>query len=188
MALKVSNRSDIPNFRALAILAAVNERVEKGEDIIRLEAGQPCFGAPQPALDFAKQVLDNDAKQGYTAAIGMPLLRDRIALHYQNTYGVNVDYNDVALSVGSSSGFILTFLAAFEAGDKIGLTMPTYPAYRNILQSLDLEIIEIETSAASNYQPNAEILAEYAGKLDGLIINSPANPTGAIIEIGSAHV
>jgi aspartate/methionine/tyrosine aminotransferase len=182
MALKVSNRSDIPNFRALAILSAVNERIEKGEDIIRLEAGQPCFGAPQPALDFAKQVLDNDGKQGYTAAIGMPLLRDRIALHYENTYGVKVDYNDIALSVGSSSGFILTFLAAFEAGDKIGLTMPTYPAYRNILQSLDLEIVEIETTAESNYQPTAEILEAYAGKLDGLIINSPANPTGAILK------
>ena len=74
MALKVSKRSDIPNFRALAILSAVNERIERGEDIIRLEAGQPCFGAPKPAIEYAKQVLDNDGRQGYTAAIGMPLL------------------------------------------------------------------------------------------------------------------
>ena len=184
MALKVSKRSDIPNFRALAILSAVNERIERGEDIIRLEAGQPCFGAPKPAIEYAKQVLDNDGRQGYTAAIGMPLLRDRIAVHYHDTYGADVDYKNIALSMGSSAGFILTFLAAFEAGDKIGLTMPTYPAYRNILQSLNLEIVEIETGPTTNYQPTAEILSAYKGKLDGLIINSPANPTGAIIDAG----
>ncbi len=182
MALKVSKRSDIPNFRALAILSAVNERIEKGEDIIRLEAGQPCFGAPAQAIEYAKQVLDSDAKQGYTAAIGMPLLRDRIAVHYRDTYGVDLDYNNVALSMGSSAGFILAFLAAFEAGDKIGITMPTYPAYRNILKSLNLEIVEIETSAATNYQPTAELLEKSGKKLDGLIINSPANPTGALID------
>ncbi len=181
MNLSLSLRSDIDSFRALETLRAVNARVENGEDIIRLEAGQPCFGAPAPALDYAREMITNDPIQGYTDAIGTHGLRTRIAGYYGKNYDVDVDARHVAVTVGSSGGFIFVMLAAFNAGDKIGLITPTYPAYRNILKSMDLIPVEIEASADDNYQPTAALLGEYGGDLDGLIINSPANPTGAMI-------
>jgi aspartate/methionine/tyrosine aminotransferase len=179
---KLSKRSEIETFRALDNLRAVNVRVAKGENIIRLEAGQPCFGAPEAALKYAQEMIKNDPRQGYTDALGMTLLRDRIALYYRDEYGVDFDYNRVTVSVGSSGGFILALLAAFDAGDTIALTTPTYPAYRNMLKSLNLKIVEIETSAQNNYQPTAELLEKSGKKFDGLIITSPSNPTGAIID------
>lgn len=180
--MKLSKRSDIETFRALDNLRAVNERIARGEDIIRLEAGQPCFGAPQAALDYAIEMIKNDPRQGYTDALGMTLLRDRIAVYYRDQYGEDLNYNRVTVTVGSSSGFILAFLAAFDAGDTIALTTPTYPAYRNILKSLNLNIIEIETRAETNYQPTAALLEDSGKKFDGLIITSPSNPTGAMID------
>lgn len=178
---KLSKRSDIETFRALDNLRAVNARIAKGEDIIRLEAGQPCFGAPEAALQYAQDMIKNDPRQGYTDALGMTLLRDRIALYYRDQYSVDFDYNRVSVSIGSSGGFILAFLAAFDAGDTIALTTPTYPAYRNILKSLNLNIVEIETSAETNYQPTASLLEKSGKKFDGLIITSPSNPTGTMI-------
>jgi aspartate/methionine/tyrosine aminotransferase len=101
---KLSKRSEIETFRALDNLRAVNVRVAKGENIIRLEAGQPCFGAPEAALKYAQEMIKNDPRQGYTDALGMTLLRDRIALYYRDEYGVDFDYNRVTVSVGSSGG------------------------------------------------------------------------------------
>ncbi len=181
MTFKTSKRSDIESFRALETLRAVNERVAKGEDIIRLEAGQPCFGAPEAALDYGRMVMGKDPIQGYTEAIGMSLLRDRIAVYYRDHYNVDIDHRHVAVTVGSSGGFILAFTAAFEAGDKVGVINPTYPAYRNILKSLNIECVEINATPETNYQPTLEMLQPYAEKLDGLIINSPSNPTGTIL-------
>lgn len=178
---KLSLRSDIETFRALDNLRAVNARIAKGEDIVRLEAGQPCFGAPAEALKYAQEMIKNDPRQGYTDALGMTLLRDRIALYYRDQYGVDFDYNRVTVTAGSSPGFILAFLAAFDAGDTIALTTPTYPAYRNILKSLNLNIVEIETTAESNYQPTAALLEKSGKKFDGMIITSPSNPTGTLI-------
>jgi aspartate/methionine/tyrosine aminotransferase len=178
---KLSLRSDIETFRALDNLRAVNARIAKGEDIVRLEAGQPCFGAPAEALKYAQEMIKNDPRQGYTDALGMTLLRDRIALYYRDQYGADLDYNRVIVTAGSSPGFILAFLAAFDAGDTIALTTPTYPAYRNILKSLNLNIVEIETTAESNYQPTAALLEKSGKKFDGLIITSPSNPTGTLI-------
>ncbi|MCF8495744.1 MAG: aminotransferase class I/II-fold pyridoxal phosphate-dependent enzyme [Alphaproteobacteria bacterium] len=182
MTLKPSTRSDIESFRALENLREANERVLRGENIIRLEAGQPCFGAPEKALEHARDVIKSDPRQGYTESLGMALLRDRIAVHYRNFYGIDLPYNRVAVTAASSTGFILTFLAAFDAGDKVAVTNPTYPAYRNILRSLNLEVVELETTAESNYQPTAALLEKSGKKFDGLIINSPANPTGAMID------
>lgn len=182
MVQKLSNRSDIPNFRALAILSEVNGRIADGEDIVRLEAGQPSVGAPAQAIEYAKEILSSDPKQGYTEAIGMPLLRDRIGVHYRDTEGIDVSYENVALSVGSSAGFILVFLAAFDHGDTVLLTTPTYPAYRNILKSLGINVVEVETTMATNYQPTVEILSNFDQKFDGIILASPCNPTGTIID------
>lgn len=184
MALKRSNRSDIPNFQALDILRQVNESIAGGADIMRLEAGQPSVGAPPQALEYAKEMIARDPRQGYTESLGMPLLRDRIALYYRDQEGLDLSYENIALSAGSSAGFILAFLAAFDAGDTVALTTPTYPAYRNILKSLNIKVLEIETTPASNYQPTVEILSNIDQRIDGLIIASPSNPTGTIIDSG----
>lgn len=181
MSIKCSNRSDVETFRALENLRAVNERIAHGEDIIRLEAGQPCFGAPEETLKYATEMIKNDPKQGYTDALGMTLLRDRISVYYRDRYGVDFDYNRTTVSVGSSGGFILAFLAAFDAGDTIAMVTPTYPAYRNILKSLNLNVLEIPASSETNYQPTVELLESCGKDFDGLLINSPSNPSGTII-------
>lgn len=179
---KPSNRSDIETFRALDNLQAVNEKIAQGADIIRLEAGQPCFGAPQAVLDYAHEILSADPRQGYTDALGMVPLRERIARYYKDHYGVEVSAANIAITVGSSAGFIMAFLAAFDAGDTIALCTPTYAAYKNILKSLDLKIVEIPTSAETNFQPTVEVLKNAPQTFDGIIINSPSNPTGTIID------
>ncbi len=180
--LKTSNRSNIAVFKALDILRQVNEREEQGQDIRRMGAGQPCFGAPQPALNYAIETMKKDPRQGYTEAIGMPLLRERIAEYYKNYYDVSVSPANIVITAGSSSAFILDFIAAFDAGDRIATFTPTYPAYRNILRSLDLTPIEIESRAEDNYQPTLDLLQNCGQKFEGLIINSPSNPAGTMID------
>lgn len=182
--MKVSKRSDIPMFRALDILRQVNERTAKGIDVRRMGAGQPNVGAPQAALEYAISKIVSDPRQGYTEAVGMPALRERIAAHYQKTYGVSVDPKNIVVTAGSSSGFILGFLAAFDAGDRVAVTTPTYPAYRNILKSLNIEVVEIESREQDNYQPTLELLKNCGQSFDGLIINSPSNPAGTMIDEG----
>ncbi len=180
--LKPSNRSDIAMFQALDILRQVNEREEQGVDIVRMGAGQPCFGAPQGALDYAIEMIKKDPTQGYTQAIGMPSLRERIAEYYDSYYNVTISPANVVITGGSSCGFILDFLAAFDAGDRVAVTTPTYPAYRNILKSLNIEVVEIEARAEDNYQPTLDLLENCGEKFDGLIINSPSNPSGTMID------
>lgn len=169
-------------FRALDILRQVNERSAEGIDIVRMGAGQPCFGAPQPALDYAIEMIQKDPCQGYTEAIGMPSLRERIAEYYKNYYNVSVSAANIVITSGSSCGFILDFLAAFDAGDKVAVTTPTYPAYRNILKSLNIEVVEIEARAQDNYQPTLDLLENCGQDFTGLIINSPSNPSGTMIK------
>ncbi len=181
MTLKLSRRSDIPMFRALDILREANARAQKGEDIRRLEAGLPCFGVPQPVLDYAKEVIDRDPRQTYTEALGMTLVRDRIALYYRDRYGIDFNYERVAVTAGSSGGLSMAFIAAFDPGDKIGICTPTYPPYRNIINTLGLIPVEIETSAETDYQPTAALLEKSGEKLDGLVICSPSNPSGTML-------
>lgn len=181
MTLKTSQRSDIQTFRALDNLRNVNEKIAEGADIIRLEAGQPCFGAPQAVLDYAAQCLTDNPVQGYTDALGMMSLRKRIADYYQGYYGECVSPDQISITAGSSPGFIMAFLSAFDAGDKIALCTPTYAAYKNIVKSIDLDVVEIQTNADTNFQPTLELLKNAPEKFDGIIINSPSNPTGTII-------
>jgi aspartate/methionine/tyrosine aminotransferase len=182
MVLKLSNRSDIPMFRALDILREVNERSARGEDIIRLEAGQPSQGAPAEALAYAQDMIIKDPKQGYTSAMGMDSLRERIAQYYQNDYGVSVSPERIAVTTGSSCGLILTILAAFDEGDTIVLPAPTYPAYRNMLKAFGIKVIEKETKAEDNYQPTLAWLNSITEPFDGMIVCSPSNPTGTVID------
>lgn len=182
MSLKLSDRSDVESFRALAILSEVAERKAKGEDIISLSPGQPCFGAPPAVLKSAAANLEEDPIQGYTAAIGTLPLRERIATYYKEAYDYTLNAERVAVTPASSGGFLLALTTAFDAGDTVALTLPTYPAYIRMLKSLGINIVTIETSKEDNYQPSAELLEKSGEKFDGIIITNPSNPTGAMID------
>ncbi len=178
--LKTSRRGAIPAFIALEMLREANARAAAGDSVIHLEIGQPSTAAPRAVVDAAKRALDTH-QIGYTEALGLPELRRRIARHYRDFYRVEVDPAQVVVTTGSSGAFLLGFLAAFDAGDRVALAAPGYPAYRNILLALDLEPVELATGPESRYQPTIEHLEAVEGRLDGLIVASPANPTGTML-------
>lgn len=179
MTLRVSRRGLAPPFIAMDMLRAATLREAAGEEVIHLELGQPGTPAPQAVRTAAKRALDA-SRLGYTDALGIAPLRTAIAAHYRARYDVAIDPAEVVVATGSSAAFQLAFLAAFEAGDRVALAVPGYPAYRNILAALGIEPVLIEVGENSRYQPTPELL-EAAGRLDGLIIASPANPTGTTI-------
>jgi aspartate/methionine/tyrosine aminotransferase len=161
------------------VLRAANERQAAGAEIIHLEVGQPGSSAPEPVLEAARHALASEPI-GYTDALGIAPLREVIAAHYQAQYGVAVDPAEVVVTTGSSAAFLLAFLAAFEPGDRVGLAIPGYPAYRNILSALGIEPVHIAVGENAHYQPTPELLDDL-GSLDGLVVASPANPTGTMI-------
>jgi aspartate/methionine/tyrosine aminotransferase len=179
MPLSPSRRGLVPPFIAMDVLRAANMAEAAGRSVIHLEVGQPGSPAPQAVRDAARRALAED-RIGYTDALGILPLREATAAHYRAQYGVAVDPAEIVVTTGSSAAFQLAFLAAFEPGDRVALAAPGYPAYRNILTALDLEPVLIEVGENAHYQPNPELLAE-AGDLAGLIVASPANPTGTII-------
>jgi aspartate/methionine/tyrosine aminotransferase len=179
MPLRPSRRGLVPPFIAMDVLRAANEREAQGHSVIHLEVGQPGTPAPAAVLAAARQALAED-RIGYTDALGIAPLREAIAGHYRDRYGIQVEPAEIIVTTGSSAAFQLAFLAAFELGDRVALAAPGYPAYRNILSALGLEPVLIEVGENAHYQPNPELLAE-AGDLAGLIVASPANPTGTMI-------
>ena len=184
MTLKAAKRSAIQPFIVMDVMRAANERQAQGEDVLHLEVGQPSTPAPKRVLEAARDALDRELL-GYTDAFGVPPLKNAIAAHYLKAYGVAVDPARIAVTTGSSGGFVLAFLTAFDAGDRVALASPGYPAYRNILTALDIEVVNIETGPETDYQPTPELLAQAiqdGGALDGLIIASPSNPAGTMID------
>ena len=179
MALKTARRSAIPPFIAMEVLAAANAREAAGARVLHLEIGQPDSAAPAPVLEAAQRALKSH-RLGYTEALGIASLREAIAGHYRSAYAIAVDPARVVVTTGSSGAFLLAFLAAFDPGDRVALAAPGYPAYRNILSALGLETVPIEVGENANYQPNPELLADIPD-LAGLIVASPANPTGTMI-------
>jgi aspartate/methionine/tyrosine aminotransferase len=178
--LKCSKRSAIAPFIAMDVMRAANERATRGEEVLHLEVGQPSTSAPAPVIEAAKRALAAN-RLGYTDALGIEPLRRRIARHYGETYGIDVDWQRVVVTTGSSGSFILAFLAAFESGDRVALASPGYPAYRNILAALGVAVAELRVGTDSNYQPTPAALDRLGGGLDGLIVASPANPTGTML-------
>ena len=180
MALKLSKRGRVDPFIALDVLRMANERAMAGGEVLHLEIGQPGGGAPHAVIEAAKRALDAHAI-GYTEALGVPELRHRVALHYRERYGIEVDWRRIAITAGSSAAFLLSFIAAFEAGDRVALASPSYPAYRNILSSLDVAPVDLPARPEDRYQPTAELLEREGGTLDGLIVAHPSNPTGSML-------
>ena len=156
----------------------------QGHDIVHMEVGQPGTPAPAAATEHVAEAMRRGDPMGYTVALGLPELREGIAQLYRDRHGIDLDPARVVITTGSSCGFILAFLAVFDAGNRVALADPGYPAYRNILGALDLEVVRIETGLSSGYQPTPDLLAN-AGPLDGLLIASPANPTGTMLDRAS---
>lgn len=180
MALKIAKRGSVAPFIVMDVLRAANQLEAAGEQVIHLEVGQPSTGAPKKVIEATQKALLGD-KIGYTDALGIAPLRERIAQYYQDYYKVAVDPSRVVVTTGSSSGFLLSFLAAFEPGDKVGLTAPGYPAYRNILRALGYVPVEIPVGPETHFQPTPEMLDNLDVALDGLIVASPGNPTGSML-------
>lgn len=180
MTLKVAKRGGVPPFIVMDVMRAAAERAAAGADVLHLEVGQPSTAAPAPVLAAAKAALDSD-QIGYTLALGIEPLRRRIAAHYREAYGVAVAPEQVVVTIGSSGAFVLAFLAAFDAGDRVGLASPGYPAYRNILTALGIEPVLIPVGPETRFQPNVELLERLGTRLDGLIVASPSNPTGSML-------
>ena len=180
MALKASRRGGVPPFIVMDVLRAANALEAAGRSVMHLEVGQPSTPAPRGVIAAARRALDED-RLGYTEAFGLPVLRERIARHYREFYGVAVDARRVVACTGSSGGFVLAFLAAFDAGDRVALAVPGYPAYRNTLAALGIEPVLLEAGPETHFQPTPEILARVSGRLDGLIVASPADPTGTMV-------
>ena len=183
MAFKVATRGAIAPFIVMDVMRAANERAAAGGDVIHLEVGQPSGQAPARVLAAARAALDTHGI-GYTEALGLPALRERIARHYRHAYGVSVSPETVAVTTGSSGAFLLAFLAAFDAGDRVAVAAPGYPAYRNILEALGIEVVAVPVGAASRWQLSVDVLEQVEGRLDGVVVASPSNPTGSML---SAH-
>ncbi|MEI8393731.1 MAG: pyridoxal phosphate-dependent aminotransferase [Rhodospirillaceae bacterium] len=180
MALKTARRAAIPPFFVMEVMRAACEREAAGGDVLHLEVGQPSTAAPAKVIAAAKAAVETE-RLGYTEALGTPALRTAIARHYRRAYGLDLPPRRVVVTAGSSGGFVLAFLAAFEAGDRVAMATPGYPCYRNILTALGVEPVEIPVGPETRFQPTPELLAA-AGQLDGLVIASPANPTGTMLE------
>lgn len=180
--MKVSRRAQVPPFAVMEVLAAANARRAAGEPVLNLCAGEPSTGASDVVRRRAVDLLQT-GDLGYTEAMGAPPLRAAIAEHYGRWYGVDVPASRVAVTTGSSGGFLLAFLSAFEVGDRVALARPGYPAYKNILTALGCEVVELDCGPATRYQPTVSQLQEayYGGGLDGLVLASPANPTGTMV-------
>jgi len=173
----------VPPFHVMDLLALSAERQRSHGDLINLLAGQPSSGAPAPVNAEAVRLLGSGDPLGYTPAIGIVELRAAIADHHRRRYGVDVTADDVVVTTGSSGGFLLAFLAAFEVGDRVAIARPGYPCYRNVLSALGCEVVEIPTGPDTRFQPTVAQLDELhaAGPIAGLVVASPANPTGTML-------
>jgi aspartate/methionine/tyrosine aminotransferase len=165
------------------VLRAANERAAGGHDVLHLEVGQPSAAAPRRVRAAAARTLRRE-RLGYTDALGYPPLRQAIAADYRCRQGIDIDWRRVVVTTGSSGAFVLAFLAAFDAGERVALASPGYPAYRNILRALGVEVVDIQVDDGSNFQPTPAHLDAIASPLHGLVVASPANPTGTMLRRG----
>jgi aspartate/methionine/tyrosine aminotransferase len=178
-----SKRSGIEPFIVMDVMRAAAAKEASGAHVMHMEVGQPATPAPRTAIRAVTRALALDPL-GYTLALGMPALRERIARHYQERYGVDVSPERVVITNASSAAFVLAFLALFDAGARVALPSPGYPCYRHILTALGLQVLSLETDAASRWMPTAAQIdrASNLSGIDGVLIASPANPTGTMLE------
>lgn len=177
---RAAQRAGIPPFYVMDVWLAAAERQRTHGDLVNLSAGQPSVGAPEPVRAAAAAALHLN-QLGYTVALGIPELRAAIAADYQRQHGISVEPDAVVVTTGSSGGFLLAFLACFDVGDRVAMASPGYPCYRNILSALGCEVVEIPCGPQTRFQPTVQLLAELDPPVKGVIVASPANPTGTVI-------
>jgi aspartate/methionine/tyrosine aminotransferase len=171
-------RPEIEPFQAIGVSRLAHQLKSEGRSILHMEFGQPSTGAPRAAIEAAHKVLDTDG-MGYWES---PALRTRIARHYAEAYGLEIDPDRVIMTCGASPALVLALASSFAAGDRVALARPGYVAYRNTLKALHMVPIEIPCGSESRFQLTAAHLAALDPAPAGVIIASPANPTGTIIE------
>ena len=177
----VASRANVPPFHVMDLLAAAAERQRTHGDMVNLVAGQPSTGAPAAVATEAVRLLQSGDPLGYTVATGIPELREAIAGHHRRWYGLDVSPADVVVTTGSSGGFLLAFLAAFEAGHRVAMARPGYPCYRNVLTALGCEVVEIDCGPDTRFQPTVEQLESLGEGVKGVVVASPANPSGTML-------
>ncbi|GAB3988523.1 pyridoxal phosphate-dependent aminotransferase [Nocardioides marmoraquaticus] len=178
--MQVARRADVPPFFVMDLLAAAQRRQQTHGDLVDCVAGQPSTPAPRAVREEAKRLLDED-RLGYTVATGVPKLRAAVAEHHRRASGIDVGPDDVVGTTGSSGGFLLAFLASFEPGDRVVMARPGYPCYRNVLAALGVEVVEVDCGPETRFQPTVEVLEQVEGPVHGLVVASPANPTGTML-------
>ncbi len=177
--MRSSRRSVVDAFIVMDVMEAARRLEDAGQRVIHMEVGQPGTGAPKAATEALRRAMAHDAL-GYTVALGLPALRARIARMYRDWYDVDLDPARVVVTPGSSGAFLLSFTALFDTGDKVGIGAPGYPSYRQILRAMDLQPVDIPTTLENRYQP---VAADLDGRdLAGLLVASPANPTGTMLD------
>ncbi|MDO5499463.1 MAG: aminotransferase class I/II-fold pyridoxal phosphate-dependent enzyme [Propionibacteriaceae bacterium] len=184
--MKVATRALVPPFEVMTVLRKVSELRAQGRDVISLCAGEPASGAPSGVRRRGAEVVTDGTPLGYSNALGLTELRAALSRHYERCYGLDIPLANIAITTGSSGAFLLSFLTAFAAGDRVALARPGYPAYKNILNALDLQVIELDCGPEERFQPTvAQLDAAHAElPLAGLVVASPANPTGTMFAPG----
>ena len=177
---RAASRAAVPPFHVMDLLALAAERQRTHGDLVNMVAGQPSTPAPRTVLEAARRALD-ERLLGYTVATGIPELREAICGHHARVHGLDVAPDDVVVTTGSSGGFLLAFLAAFESGDRVAIARPGYPCYRNVLTALGCEVVELPTGPETRFQPTVEMLEALDVPVRGLVVASPANPTGTML-------
>jgi aspartate/methionine/tyrosine aminotransferase len=183
--MKVAKRAEVAPFYVMEVMKAAAERERATGDVLHLEVGQPSTPAPSAVLAAAHAALEAN-RLGYTDATGIPELKERIARHYRERYEIEVPAERVVVSMGASGGFVLAFLAAFDAGDRVAVTQPGYPCYRNTLEAFGVEAVAVPVGPETRFVPTSALL-QRAGTLDGLVLASPANPTGTALNQDELH-
>jgi aspartate/methionine/tyrosine aminotransferase len=178
--LKIARRTRIAPFMVMDVLDAANVRAAAGHDVVHLEIGEPGQGPPERVLEAARQAI-GDVRLGYTEALGLPVLRRAIADHCRYMYDVDVAPEQVIVTIGASGAFVLSFLAAFDPGDRVVVPEPAFPAYKNILRALGVEVVRLGLGPQTDFKPTVAMLEALDGPIHGLIVASPSNPTGTML-------
>ncbi|MGB0852812.1 MAG: pyridoxal phosphate-dependent aminotransferase [Pikeienuella sp.] len=182
--MKISRRGAVDPFIVMDVMEAARAAEAPGgawsDGVIHMEVGQPGTGAPMLAREAAAKAVMGNAL-GYTVALGLPELRERISKLYRDWYGVDVPASRIVVTAGSSAAFLLAFLASFEVGDRIATVAPGYPSYRNILKALSLDVTELPGAEGADWRATADLFAG-AGDFDGALVASPSNPTGSMLD------
>jgi len=181
--LPAARTANVAPFLAMDVLSAAKVMERRGDSVVHMEVGEPTAATPRRIREAAEAALAS-GRIGYTEALGIPGLREAIARHYRDRYGVWVAPERIAVTTGSSSGFVLAFLALFEPSARIAIAAPGYPAYRNILAALGLEAVPVPAGAGEGWIMTAEAIRRCHAEtpLAGVLTMSPANPTGRMMD------